>query len=799
MIPLDDLSTWKTYVLEHWQTLHRQAASQSGSDSAQRLVATLFQPLLPAHPDETRRLVQFLERTGIARSLATHLRERLKTKPDAPLTLPELVDQVQAELTAEHHARLYHQLFSEGALAGMTSEARFNLVVSFLQDTPAATDTQTRLSLRVETITGEQDVIIAGRDVYTQGTHPHVALTGYLSELRGQWDFLDFSNIVPDPIRHIQTRLHQLYTSVDVWNISPLDTNRADELARFRQHAVEQDLTMFRVSIVNALNDAAHLVITGGPGTGKSTVCGYLATGLAYACDPAAEQQDGLRGLALLGEEWQHGARLPVYVRLRQFASDAAHFPAKLKDASHTHLLGYLKHLLPDFAAQLTTYFGNPARGSDAHAHDGIQGAILILDGLDEIYNPADRRKAKKVIEHFAETYPHCRMVVTCRSATYRHNVPWRLSDRFAVAELAPYTWDQVSEYVRNWYRSAAENRPASLGGAEVAPAHAGKYAASLIQTLRSNTSLWSLARQPLLLTLIVLIHEEDRHLPQNRAELYEKTVNLLHKWNPPDEDDPLATRLQTLNYQRVREVLQLTAFNAQRDRVHYKDNDASIKRPELIAWLLSEDSVGSDKLLGAAIDDVLEYLATRNGIIVADSKDSYRFLHLSIREYLAACALIEQYNEIIMPADLVPVGDAWKFPENIAALLSKDPYRWREVALFCGAILGNDRGQDRLWTYLETLLPDVPPMPGASTAAGHRSPYDEGDLYRIAIAAEVWSANQMRTRLRSHHMIRQHLRQTLQAILMDDRLDVPEHTQITELLRQLDSSDLSLRANPAG
>ncbi len=774
----DNLNQWKKYVVEHWQALFQQAAELALADAYQRATAIIILPVIPINVEDTLALVNFLEKAGVAGSLVDILRDHTRVLPYQPLTITELV------LRADNHDRVRQQsnlrklLFQDNALAAASHETLFDIVIDFLGRLPEQRESPQGLTVVAEKITSENNVIIAGRDVYTyDSTEPHRVLTTYLSELRAQWNYLDFSSIVPDPSRHLQTRLHQLYTPLDVWNIAPLDSTRAEELALLRQRAVEQDLLNSRLSTVESASNAAHLVITGGPGTGKSTVCGFLTTGLAYACDPASEQQDGIHGLDLLGTAWKHGALLPVYVRLRHFASDRENFPDKLKDASQSNLIGYLKKRLPSFGSHLAAYFNRSPRHN---GENDIHGAILILDGLDEIYDLKDRRKAKKVIEHFADTFPHCRILVTCRSAAYRHNPSWRLSDRFMTAELAPYTWDQVSQYIRNWYSSTADNRPYVLGGQEVAHNNAKKSAINLIQTFKSNVNLWSLARQPLLLALMVLIHEENRHLPRNRAELYEKTVNLLHRWNPPDDDDPLAVKLQALNYQRVGEMLQLTAFKAQRDRVRYKDAEASIRRPELIEQLVKGD--GSDHLLGADVGDVLEYLATRNGILVADSKDSYQFLHLSIREYLAACALIEQYDEITMPSDMNPTGETWEFPENIQALLSKDPYRWREVALFCGSILGNDRGQDRLWTYLETLLPDMKPYD--KTVMGNR--YDEGDIYRIVIAAAVWSDNQMRTRLRSHHGIQDQLREAIQAILKDDRLDVPEHTQLGYILRRI-------------
>jgi hypothetical protein len=181
---------------------------------------------------------------------------------------------------------------------------------------------------------------------------------------------------------------------------------------------------------------------------------------------------------------------------------------------------------------------------------------------------------------------------------------------------------------------------------------------------------------------------------------------------------------------------------------------------------------------LGAPIENVLEYLATRNGILVTGHDTTYRFLHLSIQEYLAACALIQQYDECKMPAALPsPPDGVWTFPENIKALLIKDPYRWREVAMFIGSILATDKNQQSRWTLIETLLAADPDKKGKLS---------EGRVHAIYVAAEIWADSFLKARMTTHNVVKAQLIKLLEHVTLDDRLDAPERARAVTILGQL-------------
>src|SRR5690606_10058487 len=115
-----------------------------------------------------------------------------------------------------------------------------------------------------------------------------------------------------------------------------------------------------------------------------------------------------INGLELLGSAWIHGPLLPLYVSLRDFCNDAEAFPQANQDASATNLLKYIKKHLGSFAPHLETYLMQ----ADVDTH----GTLLLLDGLDEVYDEEHRIVLRRIIENWADRFTHSRIMLTSRT-----------------------------------------------------------------------------------------------------------------------------------------------------------------------------------------------------------------------------------------------------------------------------------------------------------------------------------------------------------------------------------------------
>lgn len=770
-VEIKTLESWRDFVIKHWKSLKKKAEVAQLETPYAELVYITFVPILPASKPQLTVLLKILGKIRYCEAL----KKRIATIYDHEgfnLSSVQFVNHHLSigELSPDEQTGLDYLMVMTGSLSGLkTTLPGTEKFLSKLQKDFVDHGTPSAVRVQAGMISAGQNVVFAGQDVHIITRNykgDKVALRAYLAQVRSEWN-IPATNIHPRADVHSNYVLHELFTPPDAW-MDTADYVEIDvqQLTQRRFEAIEKDLNDARQPVLEIVAINPLVVITGGAGTGKSSLCHFLATALAYACDPKAEKKDGVDGLSLLGPAWIHGAVLPLVVSLRDFCNDADVFPQSRHNASATHLLEYVKKRVGSFGSHLEAYLTQ----TDVETH----GTLLILDGLDEVYVEKHRIILRQIIENWASRFGHCRIMITSRTYAYRHDARWRLSEKFKSVELAPFTWSQMHHYVECWYQQAAQTRPGSFGGGSVALVQAQVMAKNLIKTIVDNKSLWALARQPLMLALLTLIHEDYKHLPGKRAELYEQTVDLLDRWNIPSAVDTLHEKLSGINLERMRAALKHIAYDLQSRQKSFERYPTTIERGKLLEKLMQQQTYGEG--LGANIEHVLEYLETRNGIIVSDTAGIFRFPHLSIQEYLAACALIEFYDECAMPGEIKPSNtEGWTFPENIVVLLKNDPYRWRQVALFAGSIIAADKGQDLRWQLIDELLP---------LEIGETIP--EADLHNICIASEIWTESWLKPRKRAQVAIRQHLKKCLQAIKQDERIDAPERMKNMTVLANL-------------
>ena len=395
------------------------------------------------------------------------------------------------------------------------------------------------------------------------------------------------------------------------------------------------------LSALEAIVNHRRLVLLGNPGSGKSTCLNYLTLCLtAHALEPAQQWLARLR-------QWpQKDADIvPVPVVLRDFAQ---WLPVEAKQAAPSHLWHFIAERLEKQSLAFAT---------DA-LHDRLEHgrAMLLLDGLDEIPTPRQRTFIRDAVTTFARRYRQCRLVVTCRTLSYQQP-EWQLGD-FETCTLAPFTAEQIDAFIAGWHVELARLGSIAPGAVDGATRH--------LQAAVRRPDLWRLASNPLLLTVITLVHTHKGRLPEARALLYKEAVEiLLWRWDQVrvlgDTEPPRLQQLLTQANSTVgnlQSTLERLAFEAhQAGGTGDAEGVADIGETQLSRALAELHPAGSWDWAREAIDVIKQ----RAGLLLERAPGVYTFPHRTFQEYLAGAHLATEPDFAQQAAQLATQGAFWR------------------------------------------------------------------------------------------------------------------------------------------
>ncbi|MEM7248112.1 MAG: SUMF1/EgtB/PvdO family nonheme iron enzyme [Acidobacteriota bacterium] len=385
-----------------------------------------------------------------------------------------------------------------------------------------------------------------------------------------------------------------------------------------------------------------RLVLLGDPGGGKTTFLNHLALCLAggHLHDSGAWRE------RLTGWSDELTSLVPVRVLLR----DLHRFLGEGETADASDVLRYLE--------------SRCAKAGHPEAHSFLRKALdedsvlLLLDGLDEVPTQAGRRRLSQAVEHLAETYGGCRFLVTCRTLSYEKGSA-RLPG-WPTAQVAPLDREKVGRFVRGWYADLAER-------GELATELATERGDQLARAVR-RPDHWKLATNPLLLTVMALVHAVDGRLPKERARLYEKAIEvLLWMWEEEKakEDGEAGESVMTItglleragrNQPMLLKTLEGLAFSihAEADSASSGEDGAeavadipTARLSAALATLEPEDDP-------AWLPEMLTALSERAGLLLQRDEGVHAFPHRTFQEYLAAAHLSRQGDFATRARDLV-------------------------------------------------------------------------------------------------------------------------------------------------
>ena len=480
------------------------------------------------------------------------------------------------------------------------------------------------------------------------------ALRAYLANVRDWHGYVRFLGL-PDRRDKLDVRIGGLF----VW---PLLTRRHVSPDENPAHWLDE-----AEGVLDALMIGKPLMLLGDPGSGKSTLLNYLVWLLGRPAKNALIDRLG----------W----RLPVPMVLRELSLRGV--------TDFDGLLGaFLDHAMSE-----------PLRNGGCLKEILAKGqAFILLDGIDEVGDPAARANLRRAVFDGFARYPDSLWVLSSRIVGYdeapfdrnpfdkasldettgsphqapavyedageysngpassNHGKAFRrrasrgysatgrgLDDAAVVTRfIAPFDDKRITAFARKWYiqREAAATR-------------AGADASHLVRAVHADPAILRLARVPNLLTMMALIHRIETTLPHGRALLYDRIAEAYLE--SIDKSRGLYSGAHDLPQKKL--WLARVGYEMQRRRTPAEEADGEApalrgkagnadgseilaESGAVLAWLGAEMDRGGTTVGVGSPEEFLDFVGRRAGLLLPRAEGRYAFIHLSFQEYFAAVAL---------------------------------------------------------------------------------------------------------------------------------------------------------------
>jgi hypothetical protein len=407
--------------------------------------------------------------------------------------------------------------------------------------------------------------------------------------------------------------------------------------------------------------DTKHIIL-GDPGSGKSTLLKFLAL---YGISTSLQKKFGHDNVSFCKDE-----RLPLRIILRSYAKAAESTP-------NLSILDYIQQ-------KITSDFSLPGVTKNFFEYYLESGkTILLFDGLDELPSPQFKKDIRDKINYLSTTYPGNTIIVTSRIYGYDKDFQFNEKD-YIHHRLAKLKIEEIEQFITEWYHGQIGSIQDQL-----------EYRDSLLKIIRndSHVAIRELAKNPLLLTIIVLVHRIDAVLPDQRHVLYQKCtetlLNTWHTWKFYNRENLHRVRDDRLNMLRMQAIAYW---------MHHQISKAESGRQAVVSYKELHDYLTQHIMKEKRLDpeknyepeDIatvfIEFIQDRAGLLIEIGDLQFSFIHLTFQEYLTAM-------NIKTISELNGVTNAWK--KEISARCN-DP-NWREVLRLLIASYGSDDSQEYL------------------------------------------------------------------------------------------------------
>jgi predicted NACHT family NTPase len=407
---------------------------------------------------------------------------------------------------------------------------------------------------------------------------------------------------IPQNVRESQEFMPQVYEIPKEYLQRLKETEQLEkefspeQLESLRRRYLEQPVR----SVLELIEDTKYkyLVILGDPGSGKSTLLKYIA--LQWAELP-------LKYLPL--------KPIPLLIELRTY----------VRNNNSNQCQNFLEFL--EKGSNVTCHL--PQQKLDAKLKNG--DAIVMFDGLDEIFDLGKREEVITDIKRFINDYKNVRVIVTSRVIGYQQK---KLRDAdFNHFMLQDLESEKVEDFIQCWHDLTYQDE----GERE-------RKRERLKLAIKDSSAIKQLSGNPLLLTMMAILNRHQE-LPRDRTELYHQASRvLLQQWDMERALIDAKINPITIDYKDKQAILRRVADFMQQNKeglagnlIHGDDLENIIKD-----YLKSVD-INNVRVVARAL---MEQLQSRNFILCFVGAGYYAFVHRTFLEFFCAWSFAWQFKE---------------------------------------------------------------------------------------------------------------------------------------------------------
>jgi GTPase SAR1 family protein len=446
----------------------------------------------------------------------------------------------------------------------------------------------------------------------------------FIDHISQKFKYLDFSGL--NAVLQKPLLLEEIYVKLRAKKSFSLEqySTIADfkELDNEKEKEVDEDfVTVFERMHQNAIKqrEPLRIVILGQPGSGKTTLMKWIA--LQCSCE---------------GENIFSNF-IPVFIPLRDLGRE----PGQTYKAHN--ILDLTVNRLKHDNISLSFL-------KDAFEYNKL---IFLLDGLDEV---ADENRRNEVIEWIQNQNIHKNaLLVTSRFSGLHETRGLKFHDAIPVFTVQDFDIADIERFLENWYRSieVAVVGEGDKADKEEAIKKGKSNYEELMNIIKSNAykNLRQLAVNPLLLTIIAIVHRTRAVLPKERHKLYDECLRvMIELWNVANRKLNISFSVEN----SMDNLAKIAVFLMQHNR-------REIELWEIKTLLPSE-------IENQSVDFFINEIVLRAGLLY-ESEGKFGFLNIVFQEYLAAYhyARSTEQNKILRHRSDPAWQETFKLFVNIA------------------------------------------------------------------------------------------------------------------------------------